>query len=312
MILVDEQKLVDIAENIPKVFNAGYEKGKTEGGTAKAEQEKSVTITQNGTTEVLPDDNKVLSKVNVEVDVPSDDSKLCEMISRDIEEIVIPKNITKIGRSAFAYSKLKKVTIPENVTAIGISAFERCGNLAEIIMSNSVRSIDGSAFVYCNSLSKFTFPPLVKVANTQVLAYCDNLADIDLCNVETLDRYAFYACKSLKNLILPQTVTAVKRYAFATSGLESITLPSSITTLENDPFEGCTTLRDLIVNCEIKSNFILATCLNLTSQSVDSVTNALADLTGKMAQTLTLHTDVKAKLTEEQISAITSKNWNLA
>ena len=63
------EKLNTIAENTPKVFNAGYEKGKAEGGTAKAEQEKSVTITQNGTTEVLPDDGKVLSKVSVEVDI---------------------------------------------------------------------------------------------------------------------------------------------------------------------------------------------------------------------------------------------------
>ena len=306
------EKQITIAQNVPKVFTAGYEKGKAEVIPAKAEQEKSVTITQNGTTEVLPDDNKVLSKVNVEVDVPSDDSKLSELISGNIEEIVIPKNITTIGRSAFAYSKLKKVTIPENVTAIDRSAFEGCGNLAEIIMSNSVNSINIYAFAYCNGLSKFTFPPLVKTANDHVLSFCANLADIDFCNVETLDRYAFYACKSLKNLILPQTVTTVKRYAFATSGLESITLPSSITTLENDPFDGCTALRDLIVNCEIKDNLRLATCLNLTSQSVDSVTNALADLTGKTAKTLIVHKDVEARMTEEQKATVRNKNWNLA
>lgn len=312
MILVDEQKLVDIAENIPKVFNAGYEKGKTEGGTAKAEQEKSVTITQNGTTEVLPDEGKVLSKVNVEVDVPNDDSKLSELISGNIEEIVIPKNITTIGRSAFAYTKVKKITIPEKVTFINIDAFARCGNLTEVIMSNSVNRIDSGAFTYCNSLSKFTFPPLVKTANENVLSFCANLADIDLCNVETLCKYAFRDCKNLKSIIIPQTVTTIDSYVFAATGLESITLPSSITTLGANIFDYSTDLRDLIVNCEIKDNFRLVTCLNLTSQSVDSVTNALADLTGKMAQTLTLHTDVKAKLTEEQISAITSKNWNLA
>ena len=37
--------------------------------TAKEEQEKSVAITENGTTEVLPDDGKALSKVTVTVNV---------------------------------------------------------------------------------------------------------------------------------------------------------------------------------------------------------------------------------------------------
>jgi hypothetical protein len=42
--------------------------------SSKPEQEKTVNITKNGTKEVLPDEGKVLSKVTVNVDVPSDDS----------------------------------------------------------------------------------------------------------------------------------------------------------------------------------------------------------------------------------------------
>lgn len=40
------------------------------GGSSKPEQEKTVDITENGTTEVTPDEGKVLSKVKVNVDVP--------------------------------------------------------------------------------------------------------------------------------------------------------------------------------------------------------------------------------------------------
>lgn len=42
------------------------------GGEAKPEQEKTVSITENGTTVVTPDDGKVLSKVNINVNVASD------------------------------------------------------------------------------------------------------------------------------------------------------------------------------------------------------------------------------------------------
>ena len=48
----------------------------------------------------------------------------------------------------------------------------------------------------------------------------------------------------------------------------------------------------------------------LSDESIQSIINGLA--TVETAQTLTLHKDVKAKLTESQIAQITSKNWNLA
>lgn len=51
---------------------------------------------------------------------------------------------------------------------------------------------------------------------------------------------------------------------------------------------------------------------NLTAKTIQSIIDGLADLTGGTAQTLTLHADVKSKLTETQISAITGKNWTLA
>ncbi|MBE5922045.1 MAG: hypothetical protein E7269_04745 [Lachnospiraceae bacterium] len=50
----------------------------------------------------------------------------------------------------------------------------------------------------------------------------------------------------------------------------------------------------------------------LSTESIQSIIDGLADLTGQTAKTLTLHTEVKAKLTDEQIATITSKNWNLA
>jgi hypothetical protein len=41
------------------------------GDTSKEEQEKTVDIIENGITEILPDENKTLSKVTVNVDVES-------------------------------------------------------------------------------------------------------------------------------------------------------------------------------------------------------------------------------------------------
>lgn len=48
----------------------------------------------------------------------------------------------------------------------------------------------------------------------------------------------------------------------------------------------------------------------LSADSIQSIIDGLA--TVENSQTLTLHADVKAKLTEEQLTTITSKNWTLA
>ena len=56
----------------------------------------------------------------------------------------------------------------------------------------------------------------------------------------------------------------------------------------------------------------LSSCNQLTDESLASIINGLADLTGGTGKTLTLHATPKARLTAEQIATITAKNWTLA
>ena len=50
----------------------------------------------------------------------------------------------------------------------------------------------------------------------------------------------------------------------------------------------------------------------LSDASIQSIIDGLADLTGSTAQTLRLHADVGAKLTDAQKAAASAKNWTLA
>lgn len=54
----------------PLVYPDGFAEAIRNIQTGSPEQEKSVTITANGTTEITPDEGKLLNKVTVEVDVP--------------------------------------------------------------------------------------------------------------------------------------------------------------------------------------------------------------------------------------------------
>ena len=61
----------------------------------------------------------------------------------------------------------------------------------------------------------------------------------------------------------------------------------------------------------IKLSISFANSPNLSTDTIQSIIDGLADLTGGTAQTLTLHSTVGAKLTDEQKATITAKNWEL-
>ena len=77
-------------------------------------------------------------------------------------------------------------------------------------------------------------------------------------------------------------------------------------------FESCADLENIILEGVVENGLDFHWSPKLTNESVQSIIGVLADLTDKTALTLTLHADVKANLTEEQIAQITSKNWTLA
>jgi hypothetical protein len=74
-------------------------------------------------------------------------------------------------------------------------------------------------------------------------------------------------------------------------------------------FYGCDELENIVFEGEIGSNINFVNSPKLTTASVDSIINALVDLTGQTSQTLTLHSTVLAKITDEQHNTILSKNW---
>lgn len=77
-------------------------------------------------------------------------------------------------------------------------------------------------------------------------------------------------------------------------------------------FDGCSNLVDVrFVEGSISISLTIS-APNLSDDSVRSIIDGLADLTDKTAQTLSLHGDVKNKLTEAQKTNITNKNWTLA
>lgn len=98
----------------PLVFPDGFSAAVGAISTAPVMQEKAVTITENGTSSVTPDDGKVLSKVDVTVNVPATPTqeKTVSLSMAGGDQMVTPSE----GKVLTKVSVQKPATLtPENV-----------------------------------------------------------------------------------------------------------------------------------------------------------------------------------------------------
>lgn len=74
----------------------------------------------------------------------------------DITRVVIPENVTSIGKYAFAFcDNLKEIYIPDTIKEIPEGAFIGCSSVNTISFGNEVESINENAFGDCINLSEF-------------------------------------------------------------------------------------------------------------------------------------------------------------
>lgn len=135
------------------------------------------------------------------------------------------------------------------------------------------------------------------------------------CSNATNGRVMLNACPALTFVFGVNTskMTNLEHTFSKNPLLETIQEPldfSSATDVDNC-FTNDTGLKNIrFVPETIKISLSFVHCIVLTAESIQSIIGGLA--TVETAQTLTLHADVKANLTQAQLDTITSKNWNLA
>lgn len=80
----------------------------------------------------------------------------------------------------------------------------------------------------------------------------------------------------------------------------------------SNAFANCSGLVDITFSGTIGKSISFAQSSKLSTASVQSIIDALADLTGQTAQTVTFHKTVGELLTQAQKDTISAKNWTLA
>lgn len=202
----------------------------------KQEQTKTVTITENGTTSVLPDEGYALSKVDVTVNVAGgtikldagtklarstwtsvpyyDFSEITDMSymfencsSLNVVQQLDTKKVTDMNHMFSGCSSLETV---HQIDAINVTnmqnMFYGCSNLKNVSLSNtsSVTNMQ-SIFIGCTSLTEITYLGCDKCKTLQwAFDGCSKLENANLAYTESVQdwRYTFDNCSSLKSIYL--------------------------------------------------------------------------------------------------------------
>ena len=161
----------------------------------------------------------------------------------------------------------------------------------KFINCDNISSIEPNAFDSCSNLASITLPDSVTSIGPNAFNACYSLASITLPDsVTTLDYLSFGRCSSLKDVVLPNSLSYVNPYAFQYSvNIENVILGQNF-------------------NCALTLSY----STRYSADTMVAMFEALKDLTGQTAKTLTLGATNLAKLTAEQKQIATDKNWNLA
>ena len=191
----------------------------------------------------------------------------------EIEEIVLPVSVTRIGEFAFeSCVRLKKISLPDGVTELGAGAFRECYALTELRIPDNVAVIGIGVFGFCESLESIRLPGGITEIPDTFAMHCVKLKTV-VCegNIQHIGKEAFWGCNSLESVDFEGDLLSAGDYAFnackslkffdlgsklevipcgmfvGCESLEAVVLAETLKEIGDHAFEGCTSLRQISI-----------------------------------------------------------------
>lgn len=160
-----------------------------------------------------------------------------------LASVILPKTLTKIGRTAFHHCKISDLVIPPSVTSIGPYAF-RDTHLERLDLPVGVTVIRDTAFGGCGQLGRVSLHEgLTKIEN-HAFGGCSKLTQIELpAGLTSIGFNAFGGCKFLESIEIPNGVSRIEKITFASClSLEEVRIGSGVRSIGSNAFKDCSIL----------------------------------------------------------------------
>lgn len=172
------------------------------------------------------------------------DKKTLVAVPSGKTDITYEKDITTIGKSAFAYNHSESIKLPETVTTIEDEAFEQ-SSISEITLPASLTTLkqeNFGAFSFATDLTKFSIN-----GDSKTFSVVDNI----LYNKDATTIAAVPA--GLTEVAIPETVTTIGEYAFCGTNIEKVEIPNGVISVEKAAFYNATNLSEMSLPSTLKS-----------------------------------------------------------
>lgn len=197
----------------------------------------------------------------------------------ELEEVIIPEGIERIGEEAFAgCRRLERFHIPSTIWCVGKDVLKDTAFYANrnnwtdqglycdgwaLAVKREVRGdftvqegtvgIADSAFVGCKYLRSVSMPESIEFIGTEVFADCGGLEQIYF--PKEVNRYGsqvLKGCTALLHIDLPHGVKVLEGFE-NNQTLESISIPDSVTAIEWFTFRNCVNLTNIQLSNHLRS-----------------------------------------------------------
>ncbi len=166
------------------------------------------------------------------------------------ERLFLRPSIKAINRNSFWNCKgIKELVIPKNVVRIGYNPFAGAGNMLlggnpqNYVIENGIIYTANGARICCATDravgEEFLLPDTVKTINRGVFSGCRSLKKIDLNQVTYIGKSAFTNCVGLEELYIPDGVTYIGEWVFAyCANLKRVSIKKG-TVVDRNAFNEC-------------------------------------------------------------------------
>ena len=150
----------------------------------------------------------------------------------NIQRIILPDNVTEIGKYAIAVMYLKKINFPSSLKKFSKGSFYGCHwmEVDPLVIPEGITEIPWLCFGHCQSFRKLVLPQSLKIIDGFAF-YNTRMDEMNLPEgLDSIGNSAFWSSPLLRRVVIPESAIHLGMGAFAqTDSLRSINIPLGVT-----------------------------------------------------------------------------------